>query len=124
MLAIILLVVGGIASAMSGHSLLILALGLVVIVISVLLVRRSNINPLMPTGVARDRGRRRVGTLAWTWGVLSLLSLCIALYFLHRDALEGEHQLWLWTVAHGILFAVAIVVLSWANALSARGPGG
>lgn len=124
LLAILLLITGGIASAMSGQSLLILTLGLVVIAGSVLLVRRSNVNPLMPTGPAKDIGRRRVGTLAWTWGILSLLALVAALYLLRGDALEGKHQVWPWTLAHGFLFALAIVVLSWANALSARGPGG
>ncbi|MGH8317807.1 MAG: hypothetical protein ACREUL_07495 [Steroidobacteraceae bacterium] len=108
---------------MSGHSLAVLAFGLVIVVASVPLVRRSNVNPLMTTGPARDVGRRRVGPVAWTSGVLSLLALCVSLYLLHTDALEGEHQVWLWTVSHGILFAAAIIVLSWANELGARGAG-
>jgi hypothetical protein len=111
LLAVLLLIAAGTASAMSGHSLVVLVFGLVMIVASVLLVRRSNVNPLITTGPARDVSRGRVGPLAWTWGVLSLLALCISLYLLHTDALEGEPQVWPWTVAHGVLFAAAIVVL-------------
>ena len=119
-LAILLLIVGGITSTMSGHSPVVLLLGLLMIVISVPLVRHSNFNPLMTTGPARSAGRRRTGALAWAWGLLSLLALCFSLYLLHSDALEGKHQLGPWTVAHAVLFAAAIVVLSWANALGSR----
>jgi hypothetical protein len=118
-LAILLLIVGGLANAVFGRSLAVLAFGLLMIVASVPLVRHSNVNPLIRTRPANDVGRRRVG-LAWTWGVLSLLALCSSLYLLHTDALEGKHQVWLWTVAHGVLFAAAIVVLSWANALGSQ----
>jgi len=118
-LAIVLLIVGGITSAMSGRSLAVLAFGLLMIVASVPLVRHSNVNPLIRTRPANDVGRRRIG-LAWTWGILSLLALCSSLYLLHTDALEGKHQVWPWTVTHGVLFAAGIVVLSWANALGAR----
>jgi hypothetical protein len=122
-LAVLLLIVGGIASAVFGHSLAVLAFGLLMIVASVPLVRRSNVNPLMTTASAKHMGRRRVGALAWICGLLSLLALCIALYLLHTDALDGEHQVWPWTVAHGVLFAAAIIALSWANALGARDSG-
>lgn len=123
LLAILLLIAGGIATALSGHSFAVLVLGLLMIVASVPLIRRSNVNPLMTTDPTRDVGRRRIGPLAWTWGIPSLLALCISLYLLHTDTLEGGHQIWPWTVAHGVLFAAAIVVLSWANALGARDSG-
>lgn len=115
-LAVVLLAVGGIATALSNHSALLFACGLLMVVGSVPLVRHSNIRPRMAMGSARDMDGRRVGPLAWILGLVAILALGLSLYLLHSDAIKVPHRAWVWTVAHGILFAVAIVVLSWAIA--------
>ena len=74
-LAVVLLAVGGIATALSNHSALLFACGLLMAVGSIPLVRHSNIHPRLAIGSARDMDGRRVGPLAWTLGLVSVLAL-------------------------------------------------
>lgn len=97
-LAIVLLVLGAIAIAFyefAGYNFIVNALGLLMILAGVRLVRASNVHSrTMPTGPARDPNTRRVGPLAWVSGVASLLAVGTSYYLLHRDAVAGGQQVW------------------------------
>jgi hypothetical protein len=86
-------------------------LGLVAILLSVSVVRRSNVS------VARARGDvlaewvsskpGRVGPLAWILVALSLVACGICVFFVHLDALHGGNETWPAYALFGAVLAVA-----------------
>lgn len=108
-LAIVLLALGALAIAFSGYNFLINAFGLLMILAAVRLVRASNVHAqTMPTGPARDPNARRVGPLAWVFGVVSLFAVGASYYLLHLDAVDGGHQGWpVYLFSAAVLFCAA-----------------
>lgn len=108
-LAIVLLIAGGIAIVISGQSFPVLAFGLIILMAGVGLARASNIHAqAMPTGAGANPDRRRVGALGWISGGVSLLLVGFSYYLLHRDALQGYHEVWpVYLFAGAALFCAA-----------------
>ena len=98
-IAILLLVLGGIAFYKGSNDLAIRSLGLIACVASVYVIRRSKSQtPSVSDGLAeqsRDpKAADRPGRLMWTLGAVSLLLIGISYFFLRMDAAEGHHQIW------------------------------
>jgi hypothetical protein len=113
-LAVLLLVFAGAAFVLASGSFAIRSLGLVAILISVWLVRASNVRSrpgveLAGTGATGDRTSKRLGLVIWAVGAGSLLAAGASYYYLRNDALNGYHQVLPVYVFAGVGVACAVI---------------
>jgi hypothetical protein len=113
-LAILLLLLGGVGIYVGSHSYPIRVLGLVALTASVYLARISRVHDRSDLSEARGRGKdlktaKGPGRLLWIVS-LALVPLLGAAYFLlHLDAVNGGHEAWPADVFAGVVLACAIV---------------
>lgn len=92
-LAILLLLFGGVAFALGGHDFTIRTLGLLAIVASTYLVRMSNVRdatgPAPGLKIDQDPGR-----MLWVISIALVPLLVASFFLLHVDALNGGHDAW------------------------------
>jgi len=113
-LAILLLLLGGVGIYVGSQSYLIRALGLVAIVASVYLVRISHVHDR--SGFPEASGQRTdpkiaksPGRLLWIVSLILVPLLGASLFLLHMDAVNGGHQAWPADVFAGVGLACAII---------------
>lgn len=97
-LAILLLLSGGVALYMGSHNLVIRSLGLTAIVASTYLSRISRVHSRSGSSVASGQGAdskatRRPGRLLWTVSIALLLLAVVSYLDLYMDALHGYHEI-------------------------------
>lgn len=110
---IALLLCGGAALVLSGHSFLIRSVGIVAIMGSTYLVRLSNVHSRSSLG--RDVKIRSPSSIQWLAGMVLMAIVGVACYLLYRDARGGSTE-----VFPVYLFAVTTVVCAgyWAFLIS------
>jgi hypothetical protein len=113
-LAILLLLSGGIAVLVEPHDFAIRCLGLAAIMASVYLGRISHVHDRAAFSVgggqeADVKATKRPGRLAWAVGVALLLLAGVSYLLMYIDALHGGHEAWPVYVFGGVTVACAIV---------------
>jgi len=112
--AILLLLLGGVGIYVGSHNYPIRALGLIAIMASVYLARISHVHGRSDLSEVHGRGEglntaKGPGRLLWIVS-LALVPLLGAAYFLlHLDAVNGGHEAWPADVFAGVVLACAIV---------------
>jgi len=125
-LAIVLLLLGGAALFLGAHNLAIRAVGIVGCVISVYLVRISNVHtrptaPVVPYQRTCTETKKGPGRLMWILGVVLLLLAGASFLYLYQDALHGYQEALPVYVFAGVGLACAIV---WSYLISKLLSGG
>jgi hypothetical protein len=111
-LAILLLLFACVAFILESSSFGIRSLGLAAILVSVWLVRVSNIHRRsnrVSGGAANVKTGKNIGTIWWIAGVGCLLAAGAAYFYLYSDALNGYHQVLPVYVFAGVGLACAVV---------------
>jgi len=93
-LAIVLLLLGGAALFLGTHNFAIRTIGIVACIVSVYLVRISNVHsrptaPVVPVAPPRTEANLGVGRVMWLVGIVLLLLTAASFFYLYRDALDG-----------------------------------
>jgi hypothetical protein len=119
-LAIMVLLSGGVALFMGSNSFAVRSFGAVACIVSVYLVRISNVHTHSALAVTNDRGTdsratKRPGPLMWTVGVALLAVMGISFLSLYIDALRGYHEILPVYIFAGIAVACAVF---WSYLLS------
>jgi hypothetical protein len=96
-LAILLLLLSGVALFLGAHNFAIRAVGLVGCIVSVYLIRMSKVHAGPTTAIAADqhadaKAKNRPGRPIWIVGVALLLLAGGSLLYLYQDALHGYHE--------------------------------
>ena len=96
-LAILLLLLGGAALFLGSHNFPIRAVGVVGCIVSVYLVRISNVHGGSTATIAANQGadtkaKERPGRLIWMVGIALLLLTGVSFLYLYQDALHGYHE--------------------------------
>lgn len=125
-LAILLLLSGGVCLYLGSHNLLIRVLGLVAIIASTHLVRISHVHDRAGLPDASGRGNllqraKGAGRLPWVLSFASLVSLVAAYYLMYIDAANGGHEAWPADVFAGVGFACVVVWTYLAAKIAAGG---
>jgi hypothetical protein len=113
-LAILLLLLGGVGIFVGSHNYPIRALGLVAIMASAYLVRISHVHDRSDLPEASGQGKdlktaKGPGRLLWIVSLVLVPLLGAAFFLLHIDAVNGGHEAWPADVFAGIGLACAIV---------------
>lgn len=125
-LAIVLLLLGGAALFLGAHNFAIRTVGVVGCIVSVYLVRISNVHtrstatpvPDQRTGTEAKKGP---GRLMWMAGVVLLLLAVASFFYLYQDALHGYQEALPVYVFAGVGLACALV---WSYLISKLLSGG
>jgi hypothetical protein len=113
-LAILLLLLGGVGIYAGSHNYPIRALGVVLVIASVHLVRISHVHDRSSLPEASGRGTdlkpgTGPGRLLWIVSIALVPLLGAAFFLLHMDAVNGGHEAWPADVFAGVGLACAIV---------------
>jgi len=113
-LAILLLLLGGVCLYFGSHNYPIRALGLVAIIASTYLVRISHVHDRSSSTDATGQGTdlnmaKGPGRPLWIVSLALIPSLGAAFFLLHIDFVNGGHQAWPADVFAGVVLACAIV---------------
>jgi len=113
-LAILLLLLGGVGIYVGSHNYPIRALGLVAIMVSAYLVRISHVHDGSDLPEASGQGKdlktaKGPGRLLWIVSLALVPLLGAAFFLLHIDAVNGGHEAWPADAFAGVGLACAIV---------------
>jgi hypothetical protein len=113
-LAILLLLLGGVGQYAGSHNPPIRALGVVAIMVSVYLVRISHVHDRSSLPGASDprtdlKIAKGPGRLLWIISLALVPLLGAAFFLLHIDAVNGGHEAWPVDVFAGVGLACAVV---------------
>lgn len=111
-LAILLLLVGGVGIYLGSHNYPIRVLGLVAIMASVYLVRISYVHDRLGLSPASGPGKdvkttRRPGRLLWIVSLALVPLLAASSFLLHNDAVNGGHDTWPADLFAGVVLVCA-----------------
>jgi hypothetical protein len=111
--ALLLLLLGGVGIYFGSHNFPIRFLGLVAIMASAYFVRISHVRDRSGLAQARDRGvelkTEGPGRLLWIVSIALVPLLGAAFFLLHIDAVNGGHDAWPVDVFAGVVLACAVV---------------
>jgi hypothetical protein len=113
-LAILILLLGGVGIYVGSHNYPIRALGLVAVMASAYLVRISHVHDRSDSPEASGRGKnlktvKSQGRLLWIVSLALVPLLGAAFFLLHIDAVNGGHEAWPADVFAGVVLACAVV---------------
>jgi hypothetical protein len=113
-LAILILLLGGVGIYVGSHNYPIRALGLVAVMASAYLVRISHVHDRSDSPEASGRGKnlktvKAQGRLLWIVSLALVPLLGAAFFLLHIDAVNGGHEAWPADVFAGVVLACAVV---------------
>ena len=113
-LAILLLLLGGVGIYAGSHNYPIRALGLVAVMASTYLVRISRVHDRSNLPEANDRGSdlktaKGPGRLLWIVSLALVPLLGAALFLMHIDAVNGGHEAWPADVFAGVALVCCVV---------------
>ena len=97
-LAILLLLLGGVALLVGSSSPAIRAIGIVACIVSVYLVRISNVHtqpnlPITPYQGPDSKTASGAGRLVWAVGIVLLPIAGVSFFYLYQDALNGYNEM-------------------------------
>jgi hypothetical protein len=113
-LAILILLLGGVGIYVGSHNYPIRALGLAAVMASAYLVRISHVRDRSDLPEAQGRGKdlkraKGPGRLLWIISLALVLLLGASLFLLYIDAVNGGHEAWPADVFAGVVLACAVV---------------
>ena len=106
-LAVLLLLLGGVAVAVGSQSFMIRSLGLSAVIVSLYLVRISNVHTRSVLVATNDPATNRPGYLTWIFGFGLLLLLGISYLLMYIDAFHGGQAVWPLYLFAGVVIASA-----------------
>lgn len=124
--AVLLLTADGVGLILGLHNGMVRSLGVIAGMISVYLVRASNVHSRAASFVANEQGAgftsaKGPGRLAWTVAVASVPLLAVSYLYLQNDARHGGHDVMPVYLFAGVWVVIAVVWGYIAASLFSRG---
>lgn len=116
-LAILVLVLGAVTFYLGSGSFAIQTLGLAALLVSLYLVRLSNVHARPASALAaRQAAANRPGRLIWIISLALIPALGLSFFLLYEDSRHGSHQTWPLYLFAGI----ALICVGFWSALGAK----
>lgn len=119
-LAVVLLLSGGVVNVIYFNNFSIRSVGLLMCVVGALLVKISNVRGVRGLYITDAKkvnlgAPKRPGQLAWALSVAAAVAIGISYIYLRKDALAGGHEVW---PAYAFTASVLIAAVVWGYVAS------